>query len=167
MADINLVQIIQQFPDDDTAREFLEKMRWPNGAVCPHCGYVKAYKITSKPGSKTRKGLYKCKDCRKQFTVTVGTIFEASHIKLDKWFVAIYLMGASKKGISAHQLHGMLGITYKTAWFMCHRIRYSMDQSLFAEKLNEILKAGDTYIGEKYRGGKQECGSDNNPLFFL
>ncbi len=131
------------------ARETLEKIRWPNGVVCPRCGSVLGpYKLRSKPDSKNkvRDGLYKCTDCRKTFTVTVGTIFEDSHIPLRKWLVAIYLMNASKKGISAHQLHRMLDITYKTAWFMAHRIRFAMSEKPLG-KLLGIIEADETYIG--------------------
>src|SRR2546423_542491 len=123
-------------PSDDDARATLERLRWPNGTICPHCGVVgTAYKLTPKPGSKTRQGLWKCKDCRKQFTVTVGTVFAESHIKLGVWVAAIRLMAASKKGISAHQLHRMLGITYKSAWFMAHRLRLAMTKEPIATKL--------------------------------
>src|SRR5688572_23837526 len=111
------------FQDEKAAREFLEGLRWPDGPVCPHCNATGAYKLTAKPGSKkpVRPGVYKCAECREQFTVTVGTIFEDSHIALNKWLLAIHLLCASKKGMSAHQLHRMLGLTYKTAWFMAHR----------------------------------------------
>lgn len=124
---------------EEEAREMLESIRWPNGAVCPKCGSDKgAYKLQSKPESKhkIRPGVYKCKSCRKKFTVTVGTIFEDSHIPLDKWMIAIYLMNASKKGISAHQLHRMLDITYKAAWFMCHRIRFAMSEGPLSRLLH-------------------------------
>ena len=109
----------------------MESVRWPNGAACPHWGSVKVYRLEPKPDSKRpgRKGLWKCGDCRKQFTVTVGTIFQGSHINLNKWVIAIYIMCASKKGVSALQLKRMMEpITYKSAWFMCHRIRYAMTQ---------------------------------------
>lgn len=120
--------IIAQLSKEE-ARKLIEAIRWPNGPVCPHCKSEDAYKITpKKEGAKTRPGLYKCKSCRKQFTVTVGTIFECSRIPLNKWLIGIYLMCASKKGVSAHQLHRQLKITYKSAWFMCHRIRYAMTQ---------------------------------------
>jgi transposase-like protein len=114
------------FNDEDKAREYMEFLRWGNnGPACPHCGGADPYRLTPKAGSKTRKGVLKCKVCRKQFTVTVGTVFEDSHIKMTKWIQAIYLIGASKKGISAHQLHRMLGVTYRAAWFMAHRLRYA------------------------------------------
>lgn len=125
------------FIDPDKAREHLEALRWPTGAFCPHCGSVEARKLPDQrgkpskrnPEGSVRKGLYQCGDCRKQFTVTVGTVFEDSKIPLNKWLLATHLMVASKKGISAHQLHRMLGITYKSAWFMAHRIREAMISS--------------------------------------
>lgn len=128
-------ELTAMFADKDKAREYLEQLRWANGVVCPHCGGTEAYKLTAKPDSKrpVRNGVYKCKACRKQFTVTVGTIFEDSHIPLNKWLHAIHLMCSSKKGMSAHELHRILSITYKSAWFMCHRIRYAMGQSPLGE----------------------------------
>ena len=111
---------------DDECRVFLEQKRWPDGPHCPKCGAEEPYTITRKTSTKNAvKSLYKCRACRRQFTATVGTIFEDSKIPLNKWFAAIYLMCSSKKGISAHQLHRSLDITYKSAWFMCHRIRES------------------------------------------
>jgi transposase-like protein len=117
-----------KFQDADKAREYLENLRWPNGPVCPHCGNLGGWPIE---GEKSRPGLYKCTayPCRKQFTVTVGTVFERSKIPLNKWLIAVHLMCASKKGVSAHQLHRMLGVTYKTAWFMSHRIREAMTEA--------------------------------------
>lgn len=112
------------FTDKDKAREHLEAIRWPMGPVCPHCGGVEQIKPLT--GKGVRAGLYYCNDCQGQFTATVGTVFERSKIPLNKWVLAFHLMCASKKGISAHQLHRMLGITYKSAWFMAHRIREAM-----------------------------------------
>lgn len=139
------------FTDEDAAREFLESRRWPNGTVCPHCKATGAYKLTPKEGSKTpvRKGVWKCKACRKQFTVKVGTIFEDSHVPLSKWLHAIHLLSASKKGHSAHQIHRMLDVTYKTAWFLMHRIRYAMTQEPMASKLSGIVEVDETYVGGK------------------
>ena len=116
------------FLDKDKARERLESLRWPDGPICPHCGSLKAWPL------KTRPGLYKCGEyqCRKQFTVTVGTVFERSKIPLNKWLMAVYLMCSSKKGISANQLHRTLEVTLKTAWFMGHRIREAMRQGTLA-----------------------------------
>lgn len=112
------------FTDADAAREYLEASRWPDGAYCPHCGCTG--KCKKLEGKKHRPGLYQCGDCRQQFTVTVGTVFERSKVPLNKWLLATHLMASSKKGMSAHQLHRSLAVTYKTAWFMFHRIREAM-----------------------------------------
>lgn len=110
-----------QFQSPEAAREYLEGIQWPHGPVCPHCGVIGGHYALQ--GKATRPGLWKCKDCREQFTVTVGTVFERSKIKLNVWLQAVFLLCSSKKGMSAHQLHRTLGVTYKTAWFMAHRIR--------------------------------------------
>lgn len=151
---MNLNDIAKSYHDEDSARAFLEKERWPKGEVgCPHCGLIgRCYRIIPKEGSKTRKGLWKCGQCRKQFTVTVGTIFEDSHIPLHKWLMAIHLLCSSKKGMSAHQLHRMLGVTYKSAWFMAHRVRYAMAQ------LNLPMMTGTVEVDETYVGGKEHYG---------
>lgn len=146
---INLTQLAKHFADEDKARKLFEQLRWKDGVSCPHCDAIGAYKITPKAGSKTRKGLWKCANCREQFSVTVGTIFESSRIPLHKWLLAIHLMCSSKKGMSAHQLHRMLGITYKTAWFMAHRIRYAMSQEPLFAKLSGTVEVDETYIGGK------------------
>lgn len=114
-----------QFQDANKAREYLEGLRWPNGPICPHCGSAEQhYKLE---GKAHRAGLYKCKDCWEQFTVTVGTLFADSKIPLSKWLQACYLMSTSKKGISSRQLERTLGVTYKTAWSMTHRISEAMN----------------------------------------
>src|ERR1035438_7498560 len=144
--------LAKRFIDEEMAREYFEAKRWPGGAVCPHCGEIgNAYKLNAKAESKTgaRKGLWKCGGCRKQFSVTVGTVFEDSHIPIHKWLLAIHLLCASKKGMSAHQLFRMLGITYKSAWFMAHRIRYAMTQEPLSLKLNGIVEYDETYVGGK------------------
>jgi transposase-like protein len=156
---VNLADLAAKFSDEDSARSFLESLRWPDGPVCPHCGAEGAYRLTPKPGSKTRKGLLKCRKCRKQFTVTVGTIFEDSHIPLRKWLLAVHLLCASKKGMSAHQLHRMLGVTYKSAWFLAHRIRYAMTQPPLVDKLAGIVEADETYVGGKARNAKRGRGA--------
>jgi len=155
-----------QFVDADKARAVLEAERWPDGPVCPHCGVIEnIYKLEPKEGAKThaRKGVYKCGGCRKQFTVTVGTIFEDSHIPLNKWLAAIHLLCASKKGMSAHQLHRMLGIGYRAAWFMAHRIRYGMKQEPLSSKLTGIVEVDETYIGGKLRLGPQPVREYGKP----
>src|SRR3990172_6551196 len=136
------------FQSPDKAREYLEAIQWPNGPVCPHCGVIGGH--YSLQGKATRPGLWKCKDCREQFTVTVGTVFERSKIKLNVWLQAIFLLCSSKKGMSAHQLHRILGVTYKTAWFMAHRIREA-----FRDASGGIMGGGggivevdETYVGK-------------------
>jgi transposase-like protein len=151
---INLSQLAKYFSDEDAARDLLEEMRWGKaGAVCPKCGGSDPYRITPKAGSKTRKGLYKCRACRKQFTVTVGTVFEDSHIPLSKWLLAIHLLASSKKGMSAHQLHRNLGISYKAAWFMAHRLRYAMKQGPMAALLEGTIEVDETYVGAHVKSG--------------
>jgi transposase-like protein len=132
------------FQDEEAAREYLEAIRWANGVVCPHCGVIdKFYKLT---GEAHRPGLLKCADCREQFSVTVGTVFESSKVKLHLWLQACYLMSASKKGISAKQLERMLGVSYKTAWFMSHRIREAMKGDT-STPLGGIVEVDETYWG--------------------
>src|SRR5690349_23503870 len=138
------------FTDADKAREHLERLTWPNGPTCPHCG--EAENVHRLEGKSHRPGLIQCNSCLKNFTVTVGTVFERSKIPLNKWLLATYLLASSKKGMSAHQLHRMLGVTYKTAWFMAHRIRHALDDSPYAEKLggkNKVVEIDETYIGGK------------------
>jgi len=144
------------FQDADKAREYLEKLRWPNGPVCPHCG-VEGQHYALK-GAAHRPGLWKCKDCRKQFSVTVGTVFERSKIPLNKWLLAVHLMCASKKAISSHQIHRMLGVTYKSAWFMTHRIREAMKPGStgLMGSGGGVVEADETYWGNN---GKQRKGA--------
>src|SRR5215204_3628144 len=140
------------FHDADKAREYLEAKLWPNGPVCPNCGNVDQARITASRGKSHRPGVYTCNECRKQFTVTVGTLYERSHIPLNKWMLATFFLCSSKKGMSAHQLHRMLGVTYKTAWFMAHRIREAMRQ-LHPEDVGplggegKIVEADEAFIG--------------------
>ncbi|WP_086466724.1 IS1595 family transposase [Oceanibaculum nanhaiense] len=137
------------FHDEAAAFAKLEEILWADGIVCPHCGTVgKAYEIK---GKTTRIGLKKCGACRKQFTVKVGTVFESSHVPLHKWFQAVFLMASSKKGISAHQLHRTLEVTYKTAWFMAHRIREAM-RTMGMEPMGGeggVVEVDETFIGRE------------------
>ena len=147
------------FHDESAAFEHVEAVLWPEGPVCHHCGSVKKpYKLEgvhSKASKKNpegveRHGLYKCSDCKGQFTVRMGTIFEESHIPLHKWLQAMHLMCSSKKGVSAHQIHRTLEITYKTAWFLCHRIRFAM-QASNAEPMGgegKFVEVDETFIGK-------------------
>jgi transposase-like protein len=138
------------FVDEDKARELLEATRWPDGPVCPFCGQLDTVKPLQ--GNSMGPGWYYCSECQDKFTVRVGTLYERSHIPLHKWLLATHLMTSSKKGISAHQLHRMLGITYKSAWFMAHRIREGMAPTKKDGPLGgpgKIVEADTTYIGGK------------------
>lgn len=119
------------YNDETAARKHLERIQWPEGPVCPHCGVIN--EATRLEGESTRDGVYKCRPCQKPFSVTVGTVFERSHVPLTKWLLATELLTASKKGISSHQLSRMLDISYKTAWFMSHRIREAMTPAAGSE----------------------------------
>lgn len=163
---MNLIELAEKFNTEEKAREFLEKTLWPDGAVCPHCGVLgESYRLHAKPGSKrpVRPGVWKCGACRQQFTVRVGTIFEDSHIPLHKWLMAMHLMNASKKGMSSHQLHRMLGITYKSAWFMTHRIRWAMRNDGPMPPLSGTVEVDETYVGGKMRVGSQAVKPGERP----
>lgn len=137
------------FTNEDRAREALEAVRWPHGPVCPHCGSVEG--IAKAQGKSARPGLYYCAACNDQFTATVGTVMERSKVPLTKWWLAMHLMGSSKKGMSAHQMHRMLGLTYKTTWFLCHRIREAMRDGGLSGPLGgegKIVEADETYFGD-------------------
>ena len=154
--DLTLDEIQHRFADDDKAREYLEAIRWPKGVVCPHCkqsDQTAFWKIEANKDKKIRAGLRQCVLCGKQFTCTVGTIFEDSHIPLRKWLVAWYLLCASKKGISALQVQRMLGLgSYRTAWMMMHKIRYALQAPAFEQKLSGIVEVDETFIGGKRKG---------------
>ncbi|MBZ9726814.1 IS1595 family transposase [Mesorhizobium sp. CO1-1-11] len=136
------------FHDEAEAYKFVEARIWPNGPVCPHCGGFE--RISKMEGKSTRIGTYKCYQCRKPFTVKIGTIFEASHVKLNHWLQAIFLIASSKKGISSNQLHRTLGVTLKTAWFISHRIREAMRDGKLGPLGGNgmIVEADETYFGK-------------------
>lgn len=153
-----------RFREETAARAHLERIRWPDGPVCPHCGVIgRASRIEG-----GRKGLLFCNACREQFTVTVGTVFERSKIPLHMWLYANHLLCSSKKGISAHQLHRTLGVTYKTAWFMAHRIRESMKPTnppaLGGE--GQIVEADEMFIGRR-AGKKKSKGGGSHKIAVL
>lgn len=157
-----LLEAIRYFSDLDVCTEFVAKLRWPNGPHCPRCGSVEYSYLT------TRR-LWKCKDCKKQYSVKVGTIFEDSALGFDKWLPAVWLVANSKNGISSHELARSLGVTQKSAWFMLHRIRFAMQTGSF-DKLSGEVEADETYIGgkarnmhkhkraEKFGGGRDTAG---------
>src|SRR4051795_11628857 len=136
-----------RFIDPVAARKHLEALRWPDGAECPHCGLINATAVNG-----GREGLYQCNSCREQFTVTVGTVFERSKIALNKWLLCNHLLCASKKGMSALQISRMLGVTYKTAWFMCHRLREAMtDDGSPLGGEGKTVEADEAYVGGKQK----------------
>jgi len=140
---------------EDAARAMLERLRWPDGPICPHCGAIdEATFMESRDDTeaKLRDGVWNCRACRKPFTVTVGTIFEGSHIPLAKWLLAFFLFASAKKSLSALQLQRQLGLgSYRTAWHMAHRIRHAMQNDASPLKLSGIIEADETYIGGKLR----------------
>ena len=138
------------FTDPDKAREHFEAIRWPDGVYCPVCGSFD--RVAPLGGESMGPGWYHCKDCRRKFTAAVGTIYERSHIPMTKWLLATHLMCASKKGMSAHQLHRMIGLPYKTAWFMAHRIREGMRDLNPTGPLGgegKTVEVDETYVGGK------------------
>jgi transposase-like protein len=162
--DLTLDEIQSRFGTDKKARQYLEEIRWPNGVVCPHCQNAdpkRIWEIKASAQGNIRPGLRQCAECKKQFTVTVGTIFEDSHIPLRKWLVAWYLLCASKKGISSLQIQRMLGLgSYRTALFMMHRIRYALSHPAFTKgmMLKGVVEVDETYVGGKNgRPGKEQA----------
>lgn len=143
-----------EFHDEEAAYAYVEARIWPNGPTCPRCGG--SDRVTKMQGKSTRIGTYKCRACRKPFTVKIGTIFESSHVKMHLWLQAIYLMCSSKKGISSNQLHRTLGVTLKTAWFLSHRIREAMKDSAISVfgSGGSMVEADETYMGTTRGKGK-------------
>src|SRR5690606_38095479 len=139
------------FHNEEAAFERLEAIVWPNGPTCPKCGNCDGERITRVTGATARTGLRRCLECKKQFTVKVGTVFESSHVPLHKWFQAAHLLSSSKKGISAHQLHRTLLVQYKTAWFMFHRLREAMRSGELAPMggAGGIVEVDETFIGRE------------------
>ena len=155
------------FHNEDKARAYLEAQRWPDGPFCPFCGQLDTVKTLN--GKSMGKGWYHCRECRKKFTVRVGTLYERSHVPLHKWLLATHLMCSSKKGISAHQLHRMLGVTYKTAWFMAHRIREGM-RDFSPDPIggaNKVVEADETYVGGKAKNRAFAPPPKKEPVFAL
>jgi transposase-like protein len=155
------------FTDKTKAREWLEARVWPTGPVCPHCGVTSEH-VTKLEGEKHRPGVYQCNACREQFTVTVKTVFERSKIPLSKWLAALFMLTASKKGVSAHQIHRSLGISYKSAWFMMHRLREALRSGSFAPMggAGQIVEIDETLMG-KVEGAPKKLhtgGSQNRNI---
>jgi transposase-like protein len=160
METLNLASLAREYSNEDAARVKFEEMRWGKGCVnvtCPKCGVVgqpNSYRVKRGAGSSTRDGLWRCRSCKQQFTVTKGTVFEDTHVPLSKWLLALHLLAASKKGMSAHQIHRMLGVRYQTAWFMMHRLRYAMSVEPIASKLRGVVEMDETGMGGKRKYGR-------------
>jgi transposase-like protein len=153
------------FQDEATARQWLEAQLWADGRACPHCGLIdESTAITTRPG------WYQCNACRAQFSVTVGTLFERSHIPLNKWLMAAFLICASKKGMSTHQLHRMIGVSYKSTWFMMHRIREAMREGKFPAPLGgtgKFVESDETYVGGKAKNRAYKDPPPKEPVLAL
>ena len=177
--EITLDKINTYFSTDETAREYLERILWPDGIVCPHCknnDQKKIWKIKPNPAKKIRAGLHRCAECNKEFTCTVGTIFEDSHIPLRKWLVAWYLVATCKKGISALWIQENLGLgSYRTAWMMMHKIRHAMKDPNVAEQMKGTLECDETYVNALPRKSENQerpvkgfrAGSEKVPVVAL
>jgi transposase-like protein len=169
--DLTLIQLLDRFATDDKAREHLEGIRWKDGIVCPKCKCSDQTQFalrTANPAKKIRAGLRFCSSCKSQFTVTIGTIFEDSHIPLRKWLIAWYLICSSKKGISSLQLQRLLELgSYRTALFMAHRIRYALKDSSFTEKLTGTVEADETFVGGASAGKGQAGRAKQVPVVSL
>jgi transposase-like protein len=169
--DLTLIEIAKRFATEEAAREYFEKLRWPDGPVCPHCGnadQARVYKVTANREKKIRPGQYKCAECDRSFTVTVGTVCEDSHIPLNKWLIAFYMMCASKTQVSALQLQRQLEIgSYRSAWFMCHRVRFALQEIAPADKLGGIVEADETYVGGVKHGMGRRYTGNKTPVVSL
>ena len=142
--EINLISLVERYNNEEKCRAYLEELRWPNGLACPRCGVMSISKIQ-------KHNIFECNSCRYQFSVTSGTVFHDSHLPLWKWFATVYLMIESKKGISANQVKRTIGVSYKTAWYLCHRVRAAMSE-VNPKPLNGIVEVDETYVGGKRRG---------------
>lgn len=154
--ELDLVTLIESFGDEEKCREFLENLRWPDGVICPRCGWKSISRVH-------KRGQFDCNSCRYQFSVGAGTIFNDSHLPLLKWFIATYLLCQSRKGMSANQISRTLGISYKTSWFLCHRIRKAMEEGL-QSALSGTVEVDETYVGGKRKGTGVWHGRQNKEI---
>lgn len=148
--DTNLLEMMEKFNSEDRCREYIEALRWPSGVCCTRCGSISVSKIF-------KRHQYDCNDCRYQFSPMAGTVFHDTHLPLTKWFLAVYLMCESKKGVSANQISRTLGIGYKAAWHLCHRIREAMKTDT-SQKLKGIVEADETFVGGRYDKRRKRAG---------
>ncbi len=172
---LNLSTIAKRYSDEGEAYLFVESLRWPNGPICPHCGLVgeatylapKDGHRTTRTGKVSNRRLWQCNECRKQFSVLIGTIFEDSRIPLSKWLLGIHMMCAGKNGVAAIELHRQLGIAERSAWFMAHRIRYAMAHESFDKPLEGTVEADETYVGGKAHGKRGRGAANKTPVVSL
>ncbi len=149
-----LSEIVERYNCDEKCRSYMEELRWPKGPECPSCHGADIVRVGN------RQSVLRCRTCQRQFTATVGTIFHDSHLPLTKWYLAILLMCEAKKGISAHQMKRTLGMAYKTAWYLCHRIREAMAKANEGQpKASGVVEMDETYLGPRERGGKRGRGA--------
>jgi transposase-like protein len=156
----NLVNLIEHYGNDTKCRQYLEALRWTDGIKCPRCGSDKISHIE-------KRDQYDCDQCRYQFSVTAGTIFHDSHLPIWKWFLAVYLMTESKKGMSANQLKRSLGVSYKTAWYLCHRVRKAMEEAADKPKLDGIVEVDETFVGGRYDKRRKRGPWEKQPVMGL
>lgn len=170
-SDLTLLSVMKRFSTEESAIQYFEQIRWPDGPFCPHCGNAdgaRIYKLTANEAKKIRLGLYKCAECRDTFTVRVGTVMEDSHVPLNKWIIGFYMMCASKTQISALQLQRQLEIgSYSTALFLCHRIRFALMDMFPVDKLSGTVEADETYIGGRMRGMGRAYKKNKIPVVSL
>lgn len=161
----SLFETLNKFDTEEKCIAHFETIRWPRGLRCPRCNGKRVFKFDAEGKTGKERHLYECPDCRYQYSVTTGTIFHDSHLPLTKWFIAIYLICSSKKGISAKQLQRDLDVSYKTAWYMAHRIRLAMQEDVrFAKKFSGVVEVDETYIGGKGRGRRGRGHENKIPV---
>jgi len=160
MEDMNLIQLVQQFSDEKKCRAYLEALRWPDGVKCPRCQSGKVYRVLD-------RDQFDCDSCRYQFSVTAGTIFNDTHLPLWKWFIAVYLMMEAKKSLSACQMQRMLKVAYRTAWYLCHRIRKAIEEAKVKPQLTGTVEVDETYVGGKYDPRRQRGPWEKQPVVGL
>jgi transposase-like protein len=161
----SIFEIVSKFADEEKCIAHFERIRWPKGLECPRCQSKRIMKFDAEGKTQKIRHLYECVDCRYQYSVTTGTIFHDSHTPLTKWFLAIYLICSGKKGISAKELQRQLGVTYKTAWYMAHRVRTAMSEDdEFCQKFSGIVEADETYVGGKGKGPRGRSTASKIPV---
>jgi transposase-like protein len=162
---LSIIEVFEKFRTEEKCIEHFEKIRWPEGLCCIRCGSVRVFKFEAEGKTHKMRHLYECVDCKYQYSVTTGTVFHGSHLPLVKWFLAIYMICSAKKGVSAKQLQRELSVTYKTAWYMSHRIRLAMqDDRAFCQKFSGIVEVDETYVGGKRKGKRGRGAANKTPV---